>query len=110
MAVSSAVRMASLASKSCWRVCRSWSREASNRALTAAASFSDRASSFSWLRITFICRCNTPLTETLATPVMPSSLAERVLSTNSESSATSILSLDTAATATGSMVGFIFST
>ena len=38
MAVSSAVRMASLASKSCWRVCRSWSREASNRALTAAAS------------------------------------------------------------------------
>ena len=83
---------------------------ASSCPFTASASRAESASIFSWLRITFICRCTSPLTDTLATPVMPSILLVSVFSTNSESSATSILSLDTAATATGSMVGFIFST
>ena len=102
--------MLSLASVSCCRVCSSCALASSSCLFTAAASFSDSASIFSWLRITFICRLRIPLTDTLATPVMPSSLLVSVLSTNSDSSATSISSLDTAAISTGSMVGLIFNT
>ena len=102
--------MADLAASSWLRVCSSWAWAASSCPFTAAASFADRASSFSWLRITFICRCNTPPTDTLATPVIPSSLPAKVFSTNSDSSATSMPSRDTAAISTGSMAGLIFST
>ena len=109
-AFSSAERMAALASCSCFFVCCSCPAAASSCPFTACASRAESASIFSWLKITFICRCTSPLTATLATPVMPSILLVSVFSTNSESSATSILSLDTAATATGSMVGLIFST
>ena len=77
---------------------------------TASASFSDRASSFFSSRITWASRVTAPLTEMLATPDTPSSLPLSSSVTKSLSSYTSMSSLDTAATITGSMEGLIFST